>query len=83
MATLWVITNQPEHGAGRPKCGNPAVGGPDLASQLYGLRSGLLRYGQLPGRTRAQSIWALGVNDVIGTNCKPCLQYVPGSGWGG
>ena len=37
----------------------------------------LLWHGQLPYRTWAQSIWAQVVNDVIGNNCKYCLQYVP------
>ena len=30
----------------------------EMASQLYGLRSGVLRYGQLSPRARAQSVWA-------------------------
>ncbi len=45
-------------GVGWAEGGSDAGGRPDMASQLYGLRSGVLRYGQLSPRTRAQSVWA-------------------------
>jgi hypothetical protein len=35
----------------------------------------------LSPRTWAQSVWGLVVNDVTGTSCKRCLQYVPLLKW--
>ena len=62
--------NQRQYCARRSESRNQTGWRPNLASQLYGIRSGLLRHGQLPYRTWTQSIWAQVVNDVIGTNCK-------------
>ena len=62
--------NQRQYCARRSESRNQTGRRPNLASQLYGIRSGLLRHGQLPYRTWTQSIWAQVVNDVIGTNCK-------------
>ena len=40
-----------------------------------------MREAMLPYRTWTQSIWAQVVNNVTGTNCKSCLQYVPWDFW--
>lgn len=50
--------NHAQLGVSWAKGGSDAGGRPDLASQLYGPRSGVLRYGQLSPRTRAQSVLA-------------------------
>ena len=49
--------NHAQLGVGWAAGGSDASGRPDLESQLYGLRSGVIRYGQLSPGARTQSVW--------------------------
>ena len=67
---MWPHLHGPQEdhaqlGVSWAKGGSDAGGRPDLASQLYGLRSGVLRYGQLSPRPKRIGPGLQGVNDVI------------------